>query len=124
MVAERLFEATELVALFPQGGRKVPEVDDESLRELIVGEYRVVYRLEGEVAVLLTIFRSSRLFPFERVEGDVLYISVGEPRPAVTIDLGESILARYDEKEREVVGITILNVGRRLLEGLSVKDVA
>ncbi len=50
-------------------------------------------------------------------EGDVLYISVGEPRPAVTIDLGESILARYDEKEREVVGITILNVRRRLLEG-------
>lgn len=57
-------------------------------------------------------------------EGDVLYISVGEPRPAVTIDLGESILARYDEEEREVVGITILNVRRRLLEGLAVKDVA
>lgn len=52
-------------------------------------------------------------------EGDVLYISVGEPRPAVTIDLGESILARYDEKESEVVGITILNVRRRLLQGLS-----
>jgi uncharacterized protein YuzE len=57
-------------------------------------------------------------------EGDVLYISVGEPRPATTIDLGESILARYDEKEKEVVGITILNVRRRLLEGLSVKGVA
>jgi uncharacterized protein YuzE len=57
-------------------------------------------------------------------EGDVLYISVGEPRPAVTVDLGESILARYDEDKREVVGITILNVRRRLLEGLSVKDVA
>lgn len=57
-------------------------------------------------------------------EGDVLYISVGEPRPAVTIDLGESILARYDEKEKEVVGITILNVRRRLLEGLSVTGTA
>ena len=57
-------------------------------------------------------------------EGDVLYISVGDPRPAVTIDLGESILARYDEKEKEVVGITILNVRRRLLEGLSVKGAA
>jgi uncharacterized protein YuzE len=57
-------------------------------------------------------------------EGDVLYISVGEPRPAVTIDLGESVLARYDEQEKEVVGITILNVRRRLLEGLSVKGTA
>lgn len=27
-------------------------------------------------------------------DGDVLYISVGEPRPAVTVDLGESVLAR------------------------------
>jgi hypothetical protein len=35
-------------------------------------------------------------------EGDVLYISVGEPRPAVTIDLGESILARYDEETRRL----------------------
>ena len=52
-------------------------------------------------------------------EGDVLYISVGEPRPAVTVDLGESILARYDDKAKEVVGITILNIRRRLLQGLS-----
>jgi len=67
LVAERLFEATDRIALFPRAGREVPELEDESLRELIVGEYRIVYRLEGEVAVLLTIFRSSRLFPFDRV---------------------------------------------------------
>jgi uncharacterized protein YuzE len=33
-------------------------------------------------------------------EGDVLYISIGDPRPAVTVDLGESVLARYDEPSR------------------------
>jgi len=52
-------------------------------------------------------------------DGDVLYISVGEPTPAVTVDLGESVLARYDENEQKLVGITILNVGKRLAEGLS-----
>ena len=52
-------------------------------------------------------------------DGDVLYISVGEPRSAVTVDLGESVLARYDENEQKLVGITILNVGKRLAEGLS-----
>jgi toxin ParE1/3/4 len=67
LVAERLFEATGSIALFPRGGRRVSELEDESIRELIVGEYRIVYRLEGDVAVLLTIFRSSRLFPFDRV---------------------------------------------------------
>lgn len=66
LVAERLFEATEQIALFPRAGRVVPELASESVRELIVGEYRIVYRVDDEVAVLLTIFRSSRLFPVER----------------------------------------------------------
>jgi uncharacterized protein YuzE len=57
-------------------------------------------------------------------EGDVLYISIGDPRPAATVDLGESVLARYDEKQNEVVGITIMNVRRRLLEGLSTRGAA
>lgn len=55
-------------------------------------------------------------------DGDVLYISVGEPRPAVTVDLGESVLARYDENEQKLVGITILSVARRLAEGLSADE--
>lgn len=57
-------------------------------------------------------------------DADVLYISIGEPRAAVTVDLGESMLARYDEKENEVVGITIMNVRRRLLQGLAARGVA
>jgi len=57
-------------------------------------------------------------------EADVLYISIGEPRAALTVDIGESILARYDEKEKEVVGITIMNVRRRLLEELTARGAA
>ena len=52
-------------------------------------------------------------------EGDVLYISIGKPRPAVTIDLGEGLFARYDEHAKEVVGLTILNMRSRLLAGLA-----
>jgi len=51
-------------------------------------------------------------------EADVLYISVGSPRPAVTLDLGEGILARYDEESRKVVGISVLGFRSRLLESL------
>jgi uncharacterized protein YuzE len=57
-------------------------------------------------------------------EGDVLYISVGDPKPAVTIDVGESVLVRFDEEASEVVGITIMNVRRRLLEGLAARGAA
>ena len=57
-------------------------------------------------------------------EGDVLYIAVGEPRPAVSIDVGESVLIRFDEKAGEVVGITLMNVRQRLLEALSTRGAA
>jgi len=37
--------------------------DLPAIREIIVGEYRLVYRVLPETVILLTIFRSSRLFP-------------------------------------------------------------
>lgn len=63
LVAERLFEATSRIEIFPESGRIVPELSRDDVREIIVGEYRVVYRLEAEMATLITVFRSSRLFP-------------------------------------------------------------
>lgn len=69
LVAERLFEATFRIGTFPRSGRIVPEVGRDDLREIIVGEYRIVYRLSGRAAVVLTVFRSSRLFP----------VNLGEP---------------------------------------------
>ena len=48
------------------------------------------------------------------VEADVLYISFGEPQPALTLDLGEGVLARYREKDDVLVGFTIVGAGQRL----------
>jgi uncharacterized protein YuzE len=47
-------------------------------------------------------------------EADTLYISFGPPRPATGIDVGEGVIVRFDEEAREVVGLTIIGVGRRL----------
>ena len=63
LVAERLFDATERLEKFPLSGRVVPELGRDDIREIIVGEYRLVYRVMPEKVILLTIFRSSRLFP-------------------------------------------------------------
>jgi uncharacterized protein YuzE len=49
-------------------------------------------------------------------EADVLYLSIGKPRKAVGVDIGQGVVVRYDEKRREVVGLTILGVRARLLE--------
>lgn len=46
-------------------------------------------------------------------EADVLYISFGEPRPAIG-DYIDGILVGYDENTGEIVGITIIGVGDML----------
>ena len=57
-------------------------------------------------------------------EADVLYISIGEPRPAVSMDIGEGAILRYDETRQEVVGLTLIGLRARLLKGLSSYEAA
>jgi uncharacterized protein YuzE len=52
-------------------------------------------------------------------EADVLYLSLGEPQPAVGVDIGEGVIVRYNEPRQEVVGLTLLGLRARLLKGLS-----
>ena len=49
-------------------------------------------------------------------EADTLYISFGKPKPALSVDVGERVIVRYDEKAREVVGLTLIGVGKRMEE--------
>jgi toxin ParE1/3/4 len=65
--ADRLLEqliarAESLVAL-PRRGRPVPELPGRDLRELIVGNYRLVYRARGQHVEILSIFEGHREFP-------------------------------------------------------------
>ena len=52
-------------------------------------------------------------------EADVLYISVGKPHPAIGIDIGEGVIVRYDEAQKEVVGLTLIGLRDRVLKGIS-----
>jgi len=52
-------------------------------------------------------------------EADVLYLSIGEPQPAVGMDIGEGVILRYDEARKEVVGLTLIGLRARLLKGLA-----
>jgi uncharacterized protein YuzE len=46
-------------------------------------------------------------------EADVLYLSVGEPRTAVSREVGDDVLLRVDPQTGEVVGLTVLNLSVR-----------
>ena len=68
LLVERLFTAVDRLEAFPESGRIVPEFQRRDLREVIIGSYRIVYRLHAERAVILTVFHGARLFP-KTVEG-------------------------------------------------------
>ena len=51
-------------------------------------------------------------------EADVLYLSIGEPKPAVGVDIGEGIVVRYDETEKQIVGLTLTGLRARVLKNL------
>ena len=62
LVVERIVAAVALLESNSRSGRVVPEVGDESLREVIHGNYRLVYRLRHESIEIATVFHGARLF--------------------------------------------------------------
>lgn len=63
LLVERLIASLDRVSHFPEIGRVVAEYQRPDIREIILGSYRVVYRLHGGAAVVLTVFHGARLFP-------------------------------------------------------------
>ena len=60
-VTERVLYATERLASFPESGRPVAERQDPSYREVIVGNYRAVYRVSGAVVRISAVVHARRL---------------------------------------------------------------
>ena len=52
-------------------------------------------------------------------DADVLYISTGASHPALGVDIGEGVIARYDEARGEVIGITIIGLRHKMARELS-----
>lgn len=59
-MAERIISSCETIASFPQSGRIVPEVSNPKIREIIVGPYRIMYRVKRNVLQILAIIHSAR----------------------------------------------------------------
>jgi toxin ParE1/3/4 len=59
-LVDRLVAAADKVASHPRSGRVVPELEDPKIREVIVGEYRVIYRVEEKRLLVLTVIEGHR----------------------------------------------------------------
>jgi toxin ParE1/3/4 len=65
LVTQRLISSVERLLALPQSGRIVPEINDPTVREVIHGSYRIVYRLIREEIHIVTVRHAARLLHLE-----------------------------------------------------------
>ena len=62
ITVDKLFYSVDILVLYPYAGKMVPEFNDETIRELIRGNYRIVYQLIDDFRInILTIHNCARL---------------------------------------------------------------
>jgi plasmid stabilization system protein ParE len=60
-VVKTIVNQVKTLASFPRSGRKVPEFDDENIRELIAYSYRIIYRLQQEEVLIAAVIHGKRI---------------------------------------------------------------
>ncbi len=56
----KILEAVEQVGHFPEMGRRVPEAEEENVRELLFQNYRIMYRAQPQRILILTVIHAAR----------------------------------------------------------------
>ena len=62
---EEVREKVGNLVQFPKMGRKVPELDNPNIRELILRNYRLIYRIIGEKVQIIRLIHGSRILDFK-----------------------------------------------------------
>ena len=68
MFAQRVMERASTLESFPHAGRVVPELQVENIREILHGNYRLIYRETDDSVQILTVHHGARLLDSSRFE--------------------------------------------------------
>lgn len=60
-VVRRIVALARTLSEFPFSGRKVPEYDDENIRELIAYSYRIIYVAEEDSVIIAAVIHGKRM---------------------------------------------------------------
>jgi toxin ParE1/3/4 len=61
VVVRNIVQQTRLLSQFPRSGRKVPEFDDENIRELLAYSYRIIYRFQENEVLIAAVIHGKRI---------------------------------------------------------------
>jgi toxin ParE1/3/4 len=59
--SRRIITSTKTLSDFPMSGRKVPEFDEENIRELIAYSYRIIYAVEKDEVIIAAVIHGRRM---------------------------------------------------------------
>jgi addiction module RelE/StbE family toxin len=62
-----VFSKVEQLKTSPKIGRIVPEIRNNQFREIIYGNYRIIYRIETEQISILTIRHGKQILPIKEI---------------------------------------------------------
>lgn len=62
-----VFSKVEQLASSPEIGRVVPEIGNDQFRELIYGNYRIIYCIEKKQVSILTIRHGKQILPIDEI---------------------------------------------------------
>jgi toxin ParE1/3/4 len=59
-LVERIVNRSERIAAFPRSGRVVPEYEMDEVRQVIEGQYRIIYLTKDDQIEMLALIHTSR----------------------------------------------------------------
>ena len=65
---DTFFSKVEQLKSFPESGRIVPEINSTDFRELIYGNYRIIYRVEKTQVSILTVRHGKQILPIDEIQ--------------------------------------------------------
>ena len=68
---QRIILAVDNLSRFSRLGRRVPEADDETIREILYHDYRIIYRIKTELIEVLTVVHGHRNLGSGRTPWDI-----------------------------------------------------
>ena len=66
-LVQRIFDRVDRLRKFPRSGGFIPEDSRQIYRQLIQGNYRVIYRCENEDLFVVAVYHAARLLPSSRI---------------------------------------------------------
>ncbi len=65
---DKIFNLVERLSEFPESGRVVPEMNNKIFREIISGNYRIIYKHEKSQILILTVRHGKQILPVEEIK--------------------------------------------------------